>query len=504
MYDPKKEEEDRLNQLSSGGNYVPRRVVFKFGGGSGSTTTTSASSTVHKKPAVTTRTTASTATAAAATTAATASTGAKPHTTATTVQPRQSTPYSARTATATTATATATTSPVRTSAAAAKTTSPAATATHTYTPSSASVDVTYEGHTGTRDDPIKSQDYNSEVSLDDCLADLRNFTIGQQQQKKKPQVKLVDTPTRPAASASTASTASTSSSSSSAAQTSSRAYGQPNLAKSASSSASASSPAVGSDTYATAESPAKEDRKKDPFKDAGMAELSAIMGELCSMSTVLNNSGCTRQPEAGAPTTGNGGSSKQQKQQQPKVHDPKNICAKCGKDVGETFYEVEGRRYHTECFRCSKCNGEITEYVITPKGEIICTACNKRLNYVQCKGCHKDVLKSATVSVMGGFYHPECFKCTHCGKRIKDDFLEYNGQPYCTENDNACYKAAACHACATCGQYITGPYMEILGKFYHKDCFSCFKCHKHFDTAEYYAVDNNPYCETCAYEVADN
>lgn len=261
-------------------------------------------------------------------------------------------------------------------------------------------------------------------------------------------------------------------------------------------------PSASYNTYGSAEAPAKEEKKKDPFKDANMDDLSVMMSELCTMSATLNSSGCTVSQGGDHDRARQQQQQREKEEKEKKARDPKNKCAKCGRFCGETYYDVEGKRYHPECFRCSRCRGPVTEYIVGEDGEIVCVDCDKKMNYVTCNGCHKDVLRTAAVNVFDGYYHPNCFKCAHCGKPIRNDFLEFNGKPYCTENDNECYKAVACQMCATCGKFITGAYMEIMGKFYHKDCFACAGCHKKFETAEFYAVDNKPYCEACAIEAS--
>ncbi len=75
--------------------------------------------------------------------------------------------------------------------------------------------------------------------------------------------------------------------------------------------------------------------------------------------------------------------------------------------------------------------------------------------------------------------------CANCGKTITKDFLEYNGQPYCSQK---CFEAAL-PKCSVCGKSVgegtkQGEYLKVNGKIFCSDkCFErslpkCAACGK--------------------------
>jgi len=109
-----------------------------------------------------------------------------------------------------------------------------------------------------------------------------------------------------------------------------------------------------------------------------------------------------------------------------------------------------------------------------------------------CGGCGKPIVGGAA-KALGKIWHKECFVCMQCHKSVvSSSFVEEDGKPLCT----SCYEETYAKRCTKCNQPIDGPYLNIEGKEYHKDCFICNKCGSQFDGG-YFFKDGQAVCKNC-------
>jgi len=130
-------------------------------------------------------------------------------------------------------------------------------------------------------------------------------------------------------------------------------------------------------------------------------------------------------------------------------------CTTCSKTCypAETLH-FEGKPYHQECLKCSECALKMTLAQANKFEEnIFCTKCWTNGGYVQkqrdaakawkpkestgevnaisaklgsnanalkCKTCEKTVYPAEALLYETHYYHPLCFKCTHCNTRIEN------------------------------------------------------------------------------------
>jgi PDZ and LIM domain protein 5/6/7 len=76
------------------------------------------------------------------------------------------------------------------------------------------------------------------------------------------------------------------------------------------------------------------------------------------------------------------------------------------------------------------------------------------------------------LNAIGKKFHPECFKCTYCGKLFGNSpfFLE-EGEAYCEADWNELFTTK----CFACGFPVEAGdrWVEALNNNYHSQCFNC-------------------------------
>lgn len=74
-------------------------------------------------------------------------------------------------------------------------------------------------------------------------------------------------------------------------------------------------------------------------------------------------------------------------------------------------------------------------------------------------------------------YHPECFLCCICTKKLAGKlYFEVENKLYCEDD----YHPRFSPACTHCDQIIKDDYVEIDGQNYHSSCFICQGCQRPF------------------------
>ena len=76
------------------------------------------------------------------------------------------------------------------------------------------------------------------------------------------------------------------------------------------------------------------------------------------------------------------------------------------------------------------------------------------------------------MNAIGKKFHPDCFKCTYCGKLFGNSpfFLE-EGEAYCEADWNELFTTK----CFACGFPVEAGdrWVEALNNNYHSQCFNC-------------------------------
>jgi len=181
----------------------------------------------------------------------------------------------------------------------------------------------------------------------------------------------------------------------------------------------------------------------------------------------------------------------------------RNICAFCKHRVlVGPYYDVGGgKRVHVDCFRCSNCKKPLTQFQCIDD-TYLCPHCAHDLRPpATCVACGKVVSSDEAVVALNSEWHRSCFQCDRCGRILKKEFVEFNGKPYCHPRDSPCYRIAQGKVCCVCSGVLDVSYLTVFEKFYHRTCFCCSGCGVPFPSLEFFQINNQPYCETCATQI---
>ena len=123
-------------------------------------------------------------------------------------------------------------------------------------------------------------------------------------------------------------------------------------------------------------------------------------------------------------------------------------------------------------------------------------------NKGNCRGCGGFIQGKSVSSADGrltGRYHKQCFVCQTCHQSFPTaDFYVMNNQPYCARH----YHELNDSLCTNCDRGIEGQYLETeLQQKFHPYCFSCQDCHIILRD-DYFEFNGKTLCEQHAFGAA--
>lgn len=123
-------------------------------------------------------------------------------------------------------------------------------------------------------------------------------------------------------------------------------------------------------------------------------------------------------------------------------------------------------------------------------------------NKGSCRGCGEFIYGKSVSSADGrltGRYHKQCFVCQTCQRPFPTaDFYVMNNQPYCARH----YHELNDSLCTNCDRGIEGQYLETeVQQKFHPHCFSCQECHIILRD-DYFEFNGKTLCEQHAFGAA--
>lgn len=132
-------------------------------------------------------------------------------------------------------------------------------------------------------------------------------------------------------------------------------------------------------------------------------------------------------------------------------------------DKPKVFVQMDGREFHQQCVRCSRCQNQILEhYMMKKPGELLCTQCGMS----KCAKCNQSINSMAEVQAQGKSFHLECFSCVKCRIMLEGKYY----------GDATAPKCASCELprCSFCMNTIpSGTRYDILPETNQVMCPSC-------------------------------
>ena len=169
-------------------------------------------------------------------------------------------------------------------------------------------------------------------------------------------------------------------------------------------------------------------------------------------------------------------------------------CVKCGKKINGQMRGVHGIeaakdcKWHVGCFNCAGCSTALSDEVFYYDKTIWCKGCLQNSLAVKCTACDKGIL-GRCISALDGKWHPECFVCTHC-KEPLNGFVAKDGLPYCKKD----FLELFASKCAACSRPIEKNFVNAGGTKYHPECFACVQCGKKIAGGFVSTADKKPLC----------
>jgi len=172
---------------------------------------------------------------------------------------------------------------------------------------------------------------------------------------------------------------------------------------------------------------------------------------------------------------------------------PRGMCSGCRKYITGEITTALGRTYHPEHFVCGTCETVIGGGNFFEKdGQPQCNKCYQSHYCPKCARCDKPI-STQMVNALGRKWHVNCFVCTKCLIPFQNgQFYDHETRPYC----QGCFKKVSLQMCKGCGQMIQGSPLEAMGAVWHPDHFVCQICKVGFPDGRYYQHQGLPICPT--------
>uniref|UniRef100_UPI0037E98140 actin-binding LIM protein 1-like n=1 Tax=Semicossyphus pulcher TaxID=241346 RepID=UPI0037E98140 len=104
-------------------------------------------------------------------------------------------------------------------------------------------------------------------------------------------------------------------------------------------------------------------------------------------------------------------------------------CFRCGEPCKGEVLRVQSNYFHIKCFSCKVCGCDLAHSgFFSRSGDYLCPLDFQRLHGTLCSSCGEFV-EGEVVTVLGKTYHPSCFVCTNCKQRFPaGDCVTFSGK----------------------------------------------------------------------------
>ncbi|CAO1420419.1 unnamed protein product [Diamesa serratosioi] len=175
------------------------------------------------------------------------------------------------------------------------------------------------------------------------------------------------------------------------------------------------------------------------------------------------------------------------------------LCGCCASQIRGPFITALGKIWCPDHFVCvnGNCKRELADIgFVEEKGDLYCEYCFEQFLAPPCSKCNGKI-KGDCLNAIGKKFHPECFKCTYCGKLFGNcPFFLEEGEAYCEADWNELFTTK----CFACGFPVEAGdrWVEALNNNYHSQCFNCTYCKKNLEGQSFFAKGGRPFCKAHA------
>jgi len=210
----------------------------------------------------------------------------------------------------------------------------------------------------------------------------------------------------------------------------------------------------------------------------------------------------------------------------------KTFCEKCRKQFQprEAMQIYQEKYYHPHCFTCSECGSILAGQPFFPKPNNLfqCEKCNNTLAPICCM-CQQKIPSGTTAKrYQNRHYHSDCFRCVKCNAVVPDghnfvDCLDgtfqcltcskhitgvYQGKEHAPHLNNILGEVTPVQAdqagripiCDKCTRPVTGEEDAFKHdmRYYHLECARCNRCRKKLFKVPCRKLGSALVCHTCS------
>eukprot|EP01130_Rhizamoeba_saxonica_P003991 TRINITY_DN1652_c0_g1_i2.p1 TRINITY_DN1652_c0_g1~~TRINITY_DN1652_c0_g1_i2.p1 ORF type:complete len:409 (-),score=77.97 TRINITY_DN1652_c0_g1_i2:63-1289(-) len=176
-------------------------------------------------------------------------------------------------------------------------------------------------------------------------------------------------------------------------------------------------------------------------------------------------------------------------------------CSSCGEMIIGPCINAISKNFHPQCFVCEYCSQPFPGgKFMVHEDEMYCEKDYHELFSKICLVCNT-VIHGKCTSAKGFHFHPEHFCCCTCGSRLNNKAfkcVEEKKELYCLE----CAEKFVViidpdsHICAKCKRPIVGEYLELNGQKFCSSHYRCSECACELYGGNCRIYEDNFYCQT--------
>jgi len=173
------------------------------------------------------------------------------------------------------------------------------------------------------------------------------------------------------------------------------------------------------------------------------------------------------------------------------VRESLGLCKSCEGKIFDEGIVTGDDMYHQDCFKCTHCGKRLGENYFLVGEDKYCEK-HREVGLPKCKKCCK-AITDGNVQVNGSPYHATCFCCSTCLLPIAGKFYTTGEGAWLCEQ---CYKDSK-EKCAHCSLPMLDSVLTAMEKKYHPSCFRCNLCDVQLDGIPFILAEGSINCKQC-------
>ncbi|XP_010901304.1 four and a half LIM domains protein 1b [Esox lucius] len=147
---------------------------------------------------------------------------------------------------------------------------------------------------------------------------------------------------------------------------------------------------------------------------------------------------------------------------------------------------------------CKYCREDLSgKTYVKQEDKPVCVRCHDKFCANTCTECHRPIgVDSKELQHKGRYWHSDCFRCFKCYKPLaKESFSVKDDRIMCGKCSSR-EDAPRCHACYKA--ILAGTEnVEYKGTVWHEDCFTCYSCKRPIRSKSFLTKGTDIYCVPC-------